>query len=92
MSTMKESDHKYIRGNGSSFEDAAVEFVKDMMKHFPSEEGVYNFYLRRPIEHVKERNILSGGENHIIFMRFSMPLISLREKDAFITGFGGVNA
>lgn len=63
--------HFFISGSGRSEEEAAVSFARDLLKEFPAEAGMYEFYIRTPMEHSMANSFSSGNTTHNFFLRGS---------------------
>lgn len=67
-------DYLYITGVSTSKEQAAIEFVKDLDRLFPKEQGLYCMYIRRPLDYTTEHMFDTGITLHKFFMRIGTQL------------------
>lgn len=74
----------HIVGDGETQEQAAVQFMDNLMEKFPS-AGVYQLFLRRAVSYAKIAEYTTGKEKHAYYMRGTLIIQGKqREPDIFI--------
>lgn len=63
--------HFHCHGVGHTAREAAYDFVQQLENDFPCKQGLYNFYLRVPIEYKTGKNYETGLEMYSYYLRGS---------------------
>lgn len=72
--TEKGNSYFLINGIGKTREEAAINFVEEMIKQFPKEKGKYNFTIRYPLSEMQDNDIAVTGEHYSFRLRGSYEL------------------
>lgn len=74
-------------GLGSSQEEAAVNFLYELIRQFPKDNGLYSFMLRRSPTYEIDRCFLTGKDKHQYSLRGSYLLEKKAVEDTFAGPF-----